>query len=320
SIEKLFVCRDHLLFRMETKMRLKPVLALLMLAALSSPIMATDEIYERIWDLKYGPPDARLSAVVSIGESGDDRAVDLLIDALRDEDQRVRKAAAEALGEIGDDRAVDPLIECLRNHWVARTKAVEGDIWVALAAGEALGKIGDPRAVDPLIEVLDWHNTYAYQSLQNGIVRSLGMIGDDRAVDSLIKMLDRGWWESRASAAWALGEIGDPRAVEPLIKALPQQVKHRQADWQSDEVRHELNFRSAAARALGKIGDDRAVDPLIRSLQDEDGIIRLSAVEALGEIGDDKAIGPLAYVVARDSDPEVRSAAEKALAKIQVGR
>ncbi len=51
-----------------------------------------------------------------LGKLGDKRAVLPLIEALKDEDEDVRKEAAEALGELEDKRAVVPLIEALKDE------------------------------------------------------------------------------------------------------------------------------------------------------------------------------------------------------------
>jgi HEAT repeat protein len=53
-----------------------------------------------------------------LGEIGDPRAVDPLIEALKDEYSRVRSSAARALGEIGDPKAVDPLTEALKDEYL----------------------------------------------------------------------------------------------------------------------------------------------------------------------------------------------------------
>jgi len=44
-----------------------------------------------------------------LGELGDTRAVEPLINALNDENSWVRQSAASALGNIGDTRAEEPL-------------------------------------------------------------------------------------------------------------------------------------------------------------------------------------------------------------------
>ncbi|PXF60835.1 MAG: hypothetical protein C4B59_07555 [Candidatus Methanogaster sp.] len=109
--------------------------------------------------------------MVDIDELERRRDVGGLIDALGDEDWKVRERAAETLGGIGDRRAVEPLITTLGDE----------DIFVCWAATGALGEIGDVRAVEPLITAL---------GDEDKIVRmyaafSLGKIGDPRAIPAL---------------------------------------------------------------------------------------------------------------------------------------
>ncbi len=50
-----------------------------------------------------------------------EKAVDPLIEALKDEDSDVRRSAAEALGAMKSEKAVDPLIEALKDKtWTIR--------------------------------------------------------------------------------------------------------------------------------------------------------------------------------------------------------
>lgn len=51
-----------------------------------------------------------------MGKIGDNMAVELLVEALKDENWNVQKNAAEALGKIGDKRAIDPLMEALKDE------------------------------------------------------------------------------------------------------------------------------------------------------------------------------------------------------------
>ena len=72
-------------------------------------------------------------------------SVERYIQALKDRDSDVREDAAEALGMIGDARAVEPLIQALKDD-------ISSD--VREEAAEALGMIGDARAVEPLTQAL----------------------------------------------------------------------------------------------------------------------------------------------------------------------
>lgn len=63
----------------------------------------------------------------------------------------VRISAARTLGKIGDARAVEPLIQALKedSDWSVRHEAVE-----------ALGEIGDAREIEPLAATLDYLNRW----------------------------------------------------------------------------------------------------------------------------------------------------------------
>jgi len=59
-------------------------------------------------------PDLRRSLVYSLGETGSDDAVSILLDvALNDSNNRVRAAAVSALGEIGTPKAREALMKVL---------------------------------------------------------------------------------------------------------------------------------------------------------------------------------------------------------------
>lgn len=84
-------------------------------------------------------PDTRIVAAGVLGDTGGPGTVELLIGALRDENDDVRGAAGGALMRMGD-AAVKPLI--------AATK--DADRNVRLYAAGALKYIGNPRAIDAL--------------------------------------------------------------------------------------------------------------------------------------------------------------------------
>ena len=60
--------------------------------------------------LKEGSREARIEAIVHLGESRDPRAVYPLIECCGDSDPSIRRFAIEALGKIGSGRAVDVLV------------------------------------------------------------------------------------------------------------------------------------------------------------------------------------------------------------------
>jgi HEAT repeat protein len=197
----------------------------------------------------------RRKAVGALGEIGDKRAVEPIIELLGAYDRKVRMSAAKALGKIGDKKAVEPLIRTLRDK----------DELVRRNAVSALGEIVDKRAVEPLIKALGDED----EIVRGMSAKALGEIGDKRAVEPLIKALGAYNKDIHRSAAEALVKVGD-EAVRLLIKALGDEY------WQ---------VRMNAANALGEIGDKRAVEPLVKVLGDEDEHVRENAAKALGELG-----------------------------------
>lgn len=71
--------------------------------------------------------DLRVAAVKRLGEIGDTKCIDLLIDCLKDKDDGIRCGAVEALGKIGDGRATEPLKVALEDAY-RRLSQVEAEI------------------------------------------------------------------------------------------------------------------------------------------------------------------------------------------------
>ena len=61
-------------------------------------------------------PDVRSAVAAALGDLRDPRAVDPLIQALKDEHKTVRVAAAIALADIGDKRAATAISETIANE------------------------------------------------------------------------------------------------------------------------------------------------------------------------------------------------------------
>jgi hypothetical protein len=145
--------------------------------------------------LKRESRDLRAGVAKALGAIGDARAVDALIEALRDEDSDVYWNSIDALVKIAkkDLGVVDKLINALRDE----------DSYVRISVAWALGEIGDASAVDALIEALRDKDSYVRES----VAWALGAIGDARAVDSLIKTLKDDDYFVRESAKVALFRI-----------------------------------------------------------------------------------------------------------------
>ena len=74
------------------------------------------------------------------------RAVAPLMKALREDELRVRRAAAQGLGDLGDRRAFDLLVQIMKSH---------PNRWLRNDAAKGLGMLGDKRAKAAIKSALD---------------------------------------------------------------------------------------------------------------------------------------------------------------------
>ena len=143
-----------------------------------------DSLDDMIDQLKDRTSDIRIQAsnsMCQLPDIGDFyfRAVDPLVQALKDPEAEVRANAAYALANIADGRAVAPLIDCIREPDVAIVDAASTvHEYVALA----LGNIGDARAIAPLVEALQQDES---SSSRGSIVRALGKLRATSALPDL---------------------------------------------------------------------------------------------------------------------------------------
>ena len=128
-----------------------------------------DEVSVLISALKDRDSNTRWKAASALGEKklgeiGDTRAVEPLIQVLDDKDKDVRLTAARVLGVIGDARAVESLIQALRDE----------ERVVRMNAATALGRIGDKRAVEPLTNALEDENSFVQNAARDALEKIQG--------------------------------------------------------------------------------------------------------------------------------------------------
>jgi HEAT repeat protein len=158
--------------------------------------------------VKHPMRDVRVDAGFMLAKQTqhkDPAAVPGLLDALGDDDPRIRTAAVKALGEIGDPAAVPQLLHIMNTER-------DGDIrWLATGA---LGKIG-AAAVPGLLNMLrdeDW-------KVRRSAADALWAMREPSAVPGLLAALQDRNDVVRQAVAGALEAIGEG-AVVPLIEAL----------------------------------------------------------------------------------------------------
>ena len=239
---------------------------------------ATMDIDAAVTMLETGDTTARMEAANTLGfmrESAAD-AIPVLVDALGDDYEPMRRNAIYALGAIGES-TVEPLIDALATEKEAFD--MEPILHICDAA-HGLATIGAP-AVPALITVLEDER----ENIRASAAYALGEMGlvAAEAVDGLIALLTDESEEVRRHATSALGMI-----KEPVSKTVPALVRVL-------EDREDTDLAFFAAQALTRIGPDapEAIPALQEALVSESAYVRGFSSEALSRIGTAEALQAL---------------------------
>ncbi|MEW6304089.1 MAG: HEAT repeat domain-containing protein [Verrucomicrobiota bacterium] len=228
------------------------------------------------------------------------RAAASFAKGLKSPEGDVRFTAARELGRLGGGAYTRPLVEALVDEQArVRTAALQ-----ALEALDPTWPTTKPAkdAVACLIQALKHPST----EVQRAAAETLARICDPAALDALLESLQR---SNLAAAAQALGNLRDPRALEPLVHSLlnkslfvrlsiERALCNIDLDWFNSKPARsavpmflkafrenaDRELRRAAAEALGKIGDARAIPILTQGHRDEDAEVAQAADEALKRI------------------------------------
>jgi HEAT repeat protein len=162
-------------------------------------------------------PEKRLEAVKSLGDSGDGKANDYLMQAVGDPDPRVSSKAVEYLGKV---RATDATTFLIQRLFMTGTKEpLRHRILMAL------GKIGDPRASQPILEFVqrdlnpDIRGTGLYAVGEIGdasVLQELRAIRETEADRRLQRVIDEAVTKIASRQAT---EVRDPDAFPTALDA-----------------------------------------------------------------------------------------------------
>jgi HEAT repeat protein len=259
-------------------------------------------------------------------------AVPALTEALSNTEPHVVAYAAIALGKIGKPAApaAEALVDAafsgnpaVRRAAMGALKTIRPESEAFQAAVERILLEGDPGVIVPALE------TFA-EFAEEGVPRLREFLKKPRigywgavlaadigpaaaaAVPELTALLDDPEPEVRIQTLVALGEIGPQSApaVESIVKLL-----------ESDEI---MGVRYVAAFALGKIGkkSDEVNHPLVEAARGDEPILKTISLWALAKINPDeeRVVRYAAETIVSmlsDEDPQVRSAAARALADFE---
>jgi HEAT repeat protein len=238
---------------------------------------AVEPLIKALDDMDRSVKRDAYEALVRIGDS----ALDTLIKALKRKNKYIRVEVAKILGEIKSERAIEPLINALKDRATEVRCAAARALWKigtpeALEAARVFGKIGDKREIEQLIKALK------DKDIRRATIWELEKIGDEKAVKPLIEFLD----EDKENlilcdAVRALGEIGDERAVEPLIKKLKKGFDFS-FQMEAVEALGKIGSEKATEPLINALNDD------IVSLVARTALKRIGSTEALKALTDRK--------------------------------
>ena len=228
----------------------------------------------------------RTLAAEGLGRLKKGRESPRLRQALEDQAAMVRVAALRGLGR-SEDRAAAGVIEKLLK---------DEQPTVRVAAMGALARLGREEALKQLREAAKASNP----DERGAAFRMLGDLGDHGATTILEQGLSDAQPSIRGAAAAALSELegAHAKAIEPLL---------------ADPV---PAVRAAAAVSLGELQAKQSAPALKRSLTDSNPAVRAAAVDGLLDMGSEyEIISPTVRELAHSTDPGIRAAAAKAIAK-----
>jgi HEAT repeat protein len=135
------------------------------------------KVEDQLKKLASDDPAERMEGVRGLAESNDPKAIEYLIGAVSDPDERVRVKGVDTLGQLKAKEAVPLLVQKL---FLRDTdQATKARILAAL------GKIGDERATSPILDIL---SRDADRPVRGNAVFALGEIGDPKALPALEKL------------------------------------------------------------------------------------------------------------------------------------
>jgi HEAT repeat protein len=267
-------------------------------------------------------PRLRAASIDALGEIGDARAIDVLLDLLEEGPAELQGRAANALIYIADQGSVKRLLALAEDertasrHQVVRalggvlrgTKnataralltraASRGTLSVSLAAIGALAAMRDTEAVPTLVELA----TASNPDRRRAALTALGDLRDARGLPALRDALDAGDDRVAGDAAWALAKFGDADSLDLLVRAA------RKGGWATA-------INATAALALHATAKQE--DELLKLIHHKSRFVQINAAWGLGRLGAADAKKPLEEILLRSTSIEVRKAAARALGQI----
>jgi HEAT repeat protein len=221
------------------------------------------------------------SMLWSIGKA----ALPLLIGAMGEKEEEVRKWVYFSLGNIGGQEAVTVLIERLH------APSADDRRFATVALKD------EPAALPALLEMIHDPDQHVRSAVFDRLVKKAeNAHADEQLFTVFLEALDDQYEQIVISAGKGLAACGDPRAIPRLLHTA---LNHRSE-----------NARTFLKNALRRFGFP--AEPLREAVVTAEPDVRVRAIEMLRELGDESDL-PLFIAASRDKNVEVRRSAVSAL-------
>ena len=252
----------------------------------------------------------RRFAAAALVNIGDEQAIPALAQTFHSEDHVVRDMAALILEQINDEQGLPILTEALKSE----------SFFVQWSAVKALEKIESDHVIPVLIEAL----RSKHHLVQKIAARKLEHIGGEYVIAALSQILVRDLQDmveqleqSGSSPAFFQDIQSDEPSEQQPEKDVLEGIYNKQSIPDLIQALHfpSIAVREQAADALAEIGTDEVVDVLSQVLQEESLAVRSYAAIAMYKIASPRAVPALRQALL-DEFPMVGIHAAMALEKI----
>jgi len=246
-----------------------------------------------IKNVRSSDVELKRKSVEVLGQSNNKQALRILVDCLKDEDERTRLLAVLALGRLsdaGDEAVISPMLVALNNE--KSTKVMSALI-------SSLGKICTDERILTIVEFLESDN----DRIVANTVEALGQVRTDKCLDYILPKLSSKNNRVKANAAMALFAAGHTEVVVSLKPMLMHSDSGMRCSAafaigeltllvQKDKIMERWKNQDPSVKLfLAELQE--CVPMLVALLKDKDTVVKRQAVIALGKIKDKSAVLPI---------------------------
>jgi len=229
----------------------------------------------------------RAEAALGLGNLGDSGAIPLLLEAVYDKYEDVRRAVIVALVKL--NAGLEPM--------VIETFIKDKDPEVRKLAVPLLVSIDTDEARSSMTFMLKDPSHHVRRASVDYFANNLDESNDTMLLHALTDESS----DVRSAVAIRLGETRNAKYIKPLVLLL--------AD-------NEDIVRVSACKALGLMGDAQALKPLSVLLYDKNGFVAASSIESIARIGGPDSVGIIEGMLS-SNDNEIRRTTIRALSSFE---